>query len=148
MGKDLIYVLTQLLLITLYVFDPGWFYFQLADWIRYLALMDVAFGAFVLLVALFNLGTNLTPLPKPKRDGQLVSSGVYHYIRHPIYTGIIFIMAGGSIFYGSAWKLCATGLIWILFYFKSLHEESYLKKKFSNYPEYMQKTGRFFPKIG
>ncbi|MFN9061798.1 MAG: methyltransferase family protein, partial [Pseudanabaena sp.] len=45
-------------------------------------------GAMILLGrALFDLGQNLTPLPHPRDDGQLVQTGVYSLVRHPLYSG-------------------------------------------------------------
>ncbi len=40
--------------------------------------------------SLFDLGQNLTPLPHPRHDGQLVQTGIYGLVRHPLYSGVIF----------------------------------------------------------
>jgi len=37
------------------------------------------------------LGTNLTPLLHPKTDGNLVTTGIYRIVRHPLYSGVVFI---------------------------------------------------------
>jgi len=41
--------------------------------------------------SLFDLGQNLTPLPHPRDDGQLVQTGIYSLVRHPLYSGVIFL---------------------------------------------------------
>jgi protein-S-isoprenylcysteine O-methyltransferase Ste14 len=41
--------------------------------------------------SLFDLGQNLTPLPHPRDEGQLVTTGVYGLVRHPMYGGVIYL---------------------------------------------------------
>ena len=36
------------------------------------------------LYALLSLGRNLSPLPKPRKNHSLVTSGMYSYVRHPM----------------------------------------------------------------
>lgn len=75
----------------------------------------------------------------------LYQSGIYALARHPIYTGIILFHFGLVIIEFSAitmaWLL---GNIFICF-FGSIHEESLLKTTFSQYQQYQQRVGRFFP---
>jgi protein-S-isoprenylcysteine O-methyltransferase Ste14 len=66
--------------------SPIWKY---ADW----GLTGI-FGLMALLLLFsgsLELGSNLTPLPHPKHDGALVTGGVYALVRHPIYSGVIFL---------------------------------------------------------
>lgn len=147
MKQDYQLVFAQVVLIGLYVLEVQWIELSLPDWLRYLALIDVAFGVIILLAGMLKLGSNLTPLPRPKQDGELVTEGIFAYIRHPIYAGIIFIMAGGGLYFSSTWKMLMAAFIWLVFYYKSKLEESYLLDRFDNYKTYMQSSGRFFPKI-
>ena len=147
MKQDLLLVISQLLLIALYLMDPEWAHLELPQWLRYLALIDVLMGILVLFAGLFALGSNLTPMPRPKEDGVLISTGIFKYIRHPLYAGILFIMAGGSIYLASLWKMLISLLVWALFHYKSTVEESYLKQRFPDYENYMLTAGRFLPKI-
>jgi protein-S-isoprenylcysteine O-methyltransferase Ste14 len=41
--------------------------------------------------SLFDLGQNLTPLPHPRDEGQLVRTGIYGLVRHPMYIGVIYL---------------------------------------------------------
>ena len=147
MKQDYQLVFAQIVLIGLYIMEVQWIELSLPYWLRYLALIDVAFGVIILLAGLLKLGNNLTPLPRPKRDGELVTGGIFAYIRHPIYAGIIFIMAGGSLYFSSTWKMLMATFIWLVFYYKSKLEESYLTEKFDDYESYKESSGRFFPKI-
>ncbi|OIP71592.1 MAG: hypothetical protein AUK48_12335 [Oscillatoriales cyanobacterium CG2_30_44_21] len=123
-------------------FSPIWKY---ADWG-----LTGFFGLIALLLLLsgsIKLGTNLTPLPHPKDDGELVTGGVYALVRHPIYSGVIFL----AIAY-SCWKLSlshAIGAIVLLLFFdiKARKEESWLSNKFSDYDQYRSQVKKLIPWI-
>ena len=91
------------------------------------------------------LRKSLTPFPKPLPQAQLVRSGIYSRIRHPLYTSVIF----GSIGWALAWQswpalLLACGLI-PFFMAKARHEEHFLLEQFPDYDNYAKSTNRFFP---
>jgi protein-S-isoprenylcysteine O-methyltransferase Ste14 len=82
------------------------------------------------------LGGNLTPLPHPKQDGTLVTKGIYRWVRHPLYSGVVF----AAIAY-SAWQWSLTqaigSVVFLLFFdFKARKEELWLKNKFTDYHSY------------
>lgn len=54
-------------------------------------------GLLVLLLAAWQLGRNLTALPKPKPNGYLVQTGLYRVVRHPIYCGVLLWAIGSSL---------------------------------------------------
>ncbi|MFN5206503.1 MAG: methyltransferase family protein [Pseudanabaena sp.] len=104
-------------------------------------------AALLLLSGSLELGENLTPLPHPKHDGELVTSGVYGVVRHPIYSGVIFL----AIAY-SCWKLSLVhviGAIILLLFFdiKARKEESWLSTKFSDYDQYRSQVKKLIPWI-
>lgn len=74
-----------------------------------------------------------------------MSKGIYAYVRHPIYLGIIVSMTSFSIYAVSPIKFMITGIMIVLLYFKSNFEEKQLVAQFSDYAEYKKSTGRFFP---
>lgn len=112
--------------------------------IKYLGAFVSFLGFFIILLAILQLNKNLTPFPTPKEKGELISTGLYKYIRHPIYTGI-FLASLGIAFYNSIyWQLVISIILLILFYFKSKYEESLLIEKYSDYESYIKKTRRFF----
>lgn len=81
-------------------------------------------------LAILQLNKNLTPFPTPKEDGTLIQNGVYKFIRHPIYTGIILIAIGFGLFHQSLWEIFIGIVLWVLFYFKSSYEENYSQSTF------------------
>jgi len=110
-------------------------------------LLSAIFGATIIILALLQLNKNLSPFPTPKKNTALLQNGLFKYIRHPIYTGIILFFTGYSVYQNSFYKLAISMLILVLFYFKSNYEEQRLEQNFPDYKLYKSKTGKFFPWI-
>src|SRR5579871_4410549 len=77
------------------------------------------------------LGTNWSGIVTIKQDHELIRSGVYHVVRHPIYTGLI-VAALGSVMATSG---DLRGVICVVFVFvmlriKSLYEEHLMTQQF------------------
>ena len=94
------------------------------------------------------LGRNLTDTVVTRREAFLVIHGPYRYVRNPMYTGVL--MAGMSL--GLAlrtWLLPGGSLaMFALFAVRTRIEERYLIERFGDaYRDYMQTTGRFFPRL-
>lgn len=115
-------------------------------WMRYPSAVLSALGVFMIVWGIVSLNDNLTPIPAPKRSSDLISHGIYKYVRHPIYSGIVISMLGYALFSGSGFRLIVTVCLLIVFYFKSSYEESMLLKCYETYDSYKKSTGRFFPR--
>jgi protein-S-isoprenylcysteine O-methyltransferase Ste14 len=96
---------------------------------------------------LLDLGKSLTPLPYPRDDGQLVQSGVYGWVRHPIYGGLILGILGWAIAHASLSHLAAALLFWVFFDAKSAREETWLLEKYPDYADYRQRVKKLLPWI-
>ena len=105
-------------------------------------------GALVLIIkGLIDLGKNLTPLPYPIDNGELVQTGIYGIVRHPLYSGIIFAALGWTIFQFSLSHFIATAILVIFFDIKSRREETWLSDKYPDYSEYRQRVKKLIPGI-
>lgn len=104
-------------------------------------------GLVISLLAVLQLNKNLSPFPTPKKNAVLLDNGLYKFVRHPIYSGLLLLFYGYGIYVDSIYKLLISSLLLVLFYFKTYYEERLLEKKFSVYSKYKQKVNRFFPKI-
>ena len=143
--KDIVFVSIQLVLFVLYVIPAPSASFNLPIWLHYLALALAATGLMVVTLAIVQLNKNLTPFPTPKTSGTLIQTGLYRYVRHPIYSGIILSALGVGLYLGSTWKISIGIALWVLFYFKSRYEEILLLRQYPNYEAYRKRTSRFFP---
>ncbi len=144
--KDNFFVGIQFLLFGLFFLklDLG---YNLPEVIKYPGLLMFLMGGILTLVSMIQLNRNLTAFPTPKEKAFLYTGGVYGFARHPIYTGVILIFLGLTFYSLSVYKFLITCWLVILFYFKSGYEEEQLKKKYLEYEEYKNITGRFFPKF-
>lgn len=91
------------------------------------------------------LGRNLTPLPEPVPDGQLVTGGAYSVVRHPIYAALLLGGVGWGVYRRSGAALGWTAALGALFHFKANHEEAALLRRFPEYAAYRARVKRFIP---
>ena len=87
----------------------------------------------ILLIAIKDLGKNLSPLPRPINNSNLVTKGIYRFMRHPMYYSLIFISFGVFITKLSIYYLFLTISLALIIKFKIALEEKYLMNKFKNY---------------
>jgi len=87
----------------------------------------------ILLVAIKDLGKNLSPFPRPINNSNLVTTGIYRFTRHPMYYSLIFISFGIFITKLSIYYLFLSISLVLIIKFKIALEEQYLNNKFKNY---------------
>jgi len=102
-------------------------------------------GIIGVLVCAASLRRSLTVVPIPKEEGQLSTSGLYRYVRHPMYSSVLLVALGISLNSGSMIKYLLTLFLYVLFYLKSVYEEKYLRLKYPDYAEYSSRIPRFIP---
>ena len=100
----------------------------------------IIISSIVMLIAIKDLGSNLSPFPKPIVNCNLITSGIYRFIRHPMYYSLILISFGFFITKLSFYHLCLTIILALIIKFKIILEEKYLNKKFKNYFLYTHKV--------
>jgi len=138
----------QFLLFAAYFMDIDLFSFILPLWAGYLCWFVFGVGVGIIVWGVISLNDNLTPMPRPKKTGDLISNGIYRFIRHPIYTGIFLSLLGYALYCQSGFRLTIACLMLLVFYYKSDYEESLLLERYEGYVAYKKKTGRFFPRKG
>lgn len=144
LAKDYWLVGIQFFLFLLFLF-PTNYHLEIPVFLQIPSLILAIVGFIIVLVALFNLDKALTAFPTPKNNSELITSGLYKYVRHPIYTGILLTFFGYSIYSTSISRLIISVLLMILFYFKTNYEEQKLSQKYPEYGAYKARTGRFIP---
>jgi protein-S-isoprenylcysteine O-methyltransferase Ste14 len=82
-----------------------------------------------------------------KDDPELITSGPYRVVRHPIYTGVIVAMAGTALVHGMVWWVLAAGFL-VYFLSNVPAEEQEMTRRFPDeYPEYRGHTKKLIPYI-
>jgi len=102
--------------------------------------------ALVLLVrGLLDLGANLTPLPFPRDEGQLVQSGIYGLVRHPLYGGLILATFAWAVFQISLSHLIGAIALFLFLNAKANREEIWLRQKYPDYDDYQHRVKKLLP---
>jgi protein-S-isoprenylcysteine O-methyltransferase Ste14 len=95
--------------------------------------------------ARFHLGRNWGMPMTLRENPELVTSGPYRFVRHPIYTGVLTAMLGNAVAFGIFWFAI---FIFFAMYFiySATKEERMMAKQFPNqYPAYKQRTKMIVP---
>ena len=105
-----------------------------------------ALGVALAIWARRTLGTNWSASPTIKEGHELITRGPYQFVRHPIYTGILFALLGTAIAGGLAREFLLFAILSITFYLKLRIEEALMLRQFPEaYPAYRQKTKALIP---
>jgi protein-S-isoprenylcysteine O-methyltransferase Ste14 len=134
---EIILVFLQFFIITLHFFKwefiPEKQIIQVTPFSCFLGFLIIIIAFIILLVAIKDLGRNLSPFPKPINNSNLVTRGIYRFTRHPMYYSLIFISFGVFITKLSLYYLFLSTSLSLIIKFKIALEEQYLKNKFKNY---------------
>ncbi len=93
-----------------------------------------------------SLGSNWSDKVVLKVDHELVRSGPYRYLRHPIYSGVLLAVAGSALVIGEWRGIAALVLLGTNYYVKATREEKILASNFGEaFAEHKRRTGFFLP---
>ena len=141
-------VALQLVLLAVLVLEPygGWWP---RDTVVLWCSALVVFGGLVIAIwGIIGLGPALTASPIPKQEAKLVTSGIYSFVRNPIYTGLMILGAGLFVFGASWWHLATWVALIVLLAIKARWEERMLSAAHPEFAEYAARVGRLVPGIG
>ncbi|MGH8827279.1 MAG: methyltransferase family protein [Jiangellaceae bacterium] len=104
-------------------------------------------GSAAAAVAAAELGPHVSPLPKPAESALLRRDGLYRYVRHPIYAGLLATAAGVAMARGRPEPVAAAACLAGVLTIKADYEEKLLQARFgADYDDYMARTPRFMPR--
>jgi protein-S-isoprenylcysteine O-methyltransferase Ste14 len=106
-----------------------------------------ALGILLAIAGLASLGSALTPFPRPLAKARLRQSGVYAWVRHPIYGGVILANLGWSMAWLSLPGILFCVVVVIFFDRKSAFEERLLRARFPEYAGYARRVRKLLPWI-
>ncbi len=108
-------------------------------------LLEMA-GLFLGVLAILHMGIgnfNIRPIPKP--GGELVTTGVYQWIRHPMYLAQVLVLLALVIDYPSHYRAATLLILCVNLFFKLRFEEKQLKEQFPGYEAYCRNSWRILP---
>ena len=134
---EVILVFLQFFIISLHFFQwefiPQKQIIQVSSFSYLIGFLIIIIACKILIVAIKDLGRNLSPFPRPLNNSNLVTKGIYRFIRHPMYYSLIFISFGVFITKLSIYYLFLSISLGLIIKFKIALEEKYLNNKFKNY---------------
>ena len=134
---EIILVFFQFFIITLHFFKwefiPEKQIIQVNPFSYFVGFLIIIIALIILLISIKDLGRNLSPFPRPIKNSNLVTKGIYRFTRHPMYYSLIFISFGVFIIKLSIYYLFLLTSLGLIIKFKISLEEQYLKNKYKNY---------------
>lgn len=116
--------------------------------VLWIGLALTALGIGICIWARLSLGANWSGIVTLKQDHELVRKGLYRWIRHPIYTGILVGFIGTAMIKDHARAWVGFAVLLASFYFKARREENFLRQEFGEgFEEHLKHTGMFLPKL-
>jgi protein-S-isoprenylcysteine O-methyltransferase Ste14 len=116
-------------------------------WLQVVGLALFLLGLALAVWARIYLGRNWGTPMSEKADPELVTTGPYRYVRHPIYSGIILGMIGTAVTVGLHWLVVAV-FLGAFFVYSAIVEEHIMGRLFPDaYPVYMRSTKMLIPFI-
>ncbi len=140
--KGTVLVVLQFLLIALIIYAGRmniW-----SSWQLIAILTGFAIAAWAI-ISMRKSKLRVSPVPDP--HATLVTSGIYKWIRHPMYLSVILITAGFTGNQSGVYRQLIFILLVAVLIFKSIFEERLLQKQFPQYQEYCKSTYRLVPYI-
>ncbi len=117
-------------------------------WLSVIGTILIFLGSLGNIIGRFNLGKNWGNQIKIYNEHTIVKTGMYKFVRHPLYATIILMFIGGSIVYVNILSLITVFSIFLPFMiYRIKQEEVLLTAHFPEYKEYQKNTGMLFPKI-
>jgi len=113
-----------------------------------LAADGIVLASYILYVLVLRANTYASRVIEVEQGQQVISSGPYALVRHPMYLSMILMMTASPLALGSYWAMLPSVLFILLLAARAKNEEELLQKELQGYNEYMQKTRyRLFPGV-
>jgi protein-S-isoprenylcysteine O-methyltransferase Ste14 len=128
-------------------FDVRYGWSNVPAWLC-LAADGIVLASYILYMLVLKTNTFASRVVEVEQGQQVISSGPYAVVRHPMYLAMILMMTATPLALGSYWAMLPSILFVLLLAARAKNEEELLQKELKGYTEYMQKTRyRLFPGI-
>ena len=105
-------------------------------------------GAALAILSRMLLGRNWSATVQLKQEHELITTGPYRLVRHPIYTGLLLLFLGNAVMVGDWRGLLAVAIVLVSFWRKLRLEETWLTEHFGeSYRLYQARTKALIPEV-
>ncbi len=102
-------------------------------------------GLLLMVVSIVSLRAVIQVAPAPRAGGHLVTSGLYRWLRHPIYTGLLLLLIGVFLRKPTVPVALASVLVAGFFVAKTTFEERLLLERYPDYASYRARSWGLIP---
>lgn len=125
-----------------------WRFIPRLPWVDFLAAALTVAGIAFAIWARAHIGQYWSATVALREGHQLIRTGPYAHIRHPIYSGALLALAGTCIYWGNYQAIVLFGVVLTGFMMKARKEEALLAREFgAAFEEHRKHTGFFLPKF-
>ena len=126
----------------------SWASIPLPAWARWIGVGIGILGGFLLIWTLRTLGPNLTDTVVTREHHTLVTTGPYHWVRHPFYSFAGLAIVANTLTAANAFFFVMGSAVFALLAIRCRKEEANLIARFGDdYRKLMERTGRFWPRF-
>jgi protein-S-isoprenylcysteine O-methyltransferase Ste14 len=117
-------------------------------WIAGTGVILTAAGLAISVWARRHLGQFWSSRVTVQTDHQLIQSGPYSRVRHPIYSGLLLALIGTALFVGEWRAVLGVAIVFVAHWNKGRREEDLLTREFGrDYEQYCGRTGALIPRL-
>lgn len=135
-----------------YMINPGWMLWSVVngpEWTRIMGMILLFITVPLTYQVMKTIGSNISETVLIKENHKLITTGVYHWVRHPLYSDGLMLF-GGAVLVSGNWFMglfLAISIIALNAYVIPKEEKHLIKKFGEEYLNYMQRTGKLIPKL-
>jgi protein-S-isoprenylcysteine O-methyltransferase Ste14 len=104
-------------------------------------------GIMVYVSSHVSLRRNWSVMASIKERHTLVRTGLYRFVRHPMYASMLLIVPGSGMLISDYLMILCTPVVGLIYYFRARQEEALLAGNLPGYEAYVRKTKMFIPWI-
>jgi protein-S-isoprenylcysteine O-methyltransferase Ste14 len=110
--------------------------------------MPLVLAGLIMVPAVCLVRSGHSAVPHEQRPADVITTGAFRYVRHPLYLGSILTYVGLAISTLSILSLALCAVIFLFYDFLASYEEKLLEARFGGtYHAYRKRTGKWFPRI-
>lgn len=111
---------------------------QIPGWLQVVGAVILLYS-FYLLFLVFRENSYLSPVVRVQKERAqtVISTGPYHYVRHPMYSAIVIFVVGTALLLGSWYGLLSGLILVVILAWRAVLEERTLRKELPGYAAYM-----------